>query len=323
MTPPLTGIPNNTASTSPPPDAPTRPGIAGLVRRRWVVLAAALVVVLAAAGLVATKLSSRGSSGWTSVWDDDFSGADGTAPSAANWSMSTGTSYPGGAAQWGTGEQETYTSDPANVALDGNGHLRITAARDAAGGWTSARLESRRADFQPAAGEQLRVEARIRTPDGGAGYWPAFWMLGAPFRGVYTNWPGVGEIDIMEISGAAPDTAHGTLHCGVNPGGPCAETNGISGKSSAGSALSAGFHTYAVVWDRSQPTEELRWYLDGQPYLTVRAGQVDAATWADATQHGFFILLNLAIGGSFPGPTDATTKPSASMLVDHVGVSRR
>ena len=127
----------------------------------------------------------------------------------------------------------------------------------------------------------------------------------------------------MESSGGSPATVHGTLHCGVNPGGPCDETNGISGKHVAGAALSAGFHTYAVVWDRSHPSEEIRWYIDGRPYHTVRSSDVDAAAWAGATHHGFFVLLNLAVGGSFPGPTDATTKPSSSMLVDSVSVSRR
>jgi len=320
VTTPLAGASQTTASAPPQPAAQSRFG-RHPVRRRWVLLALALVAVVAAAGVVASRLGSH--SGWTSVWHDDFTGATGTAPSSTNWSMSTGTSYPGGAAQWGTGEQETYTNDPANVGLDGGGHLRITAARDAAGAWTSARLESRRADFQPAAGQQLRVQAKIKTPDGGAGYWPAFWMLGAPFRGVYTNWPAVGEIDIMENSGGTPATVHGTLHCGVNPGGPCNETNGISGKHAAGTALSAGYHTYAVVWDRSKPTEEIRWYIDDQQYLTVRSSDVDATTWANATHHGFFVLLNLAVGGSFPGPTDATTKPSSSMLVDYVSVSRR
>jgi beta-glucanase (GH16 family) len=288
----------------------------------WLLVALAVVVVLGAAGLVATRgTSSNGS--WTPLWQDDFSGASGTEPSSTNWSMSTGTSYPGGAAQWGTGEQETYTRDPANVALDGSGHLRITATRDASGAWRSARLETNRTDFQAPAGGQLRVEAKIKTPDGGAGYWPAFWMLGAPFRGVYTNWPGIGEVDIMENSGGVPATVHGTLHCGVNPGGPCNETNGLSEKYNAGTALSGGFHTYAVVWDRSHPTEEIRWYVDDHLYSTVRSSQMDAATWAKATHHGFFVLLNLAIGGSFPGPTDAQTRPGASMLVDSVSVSRR
>ena len=184
-------------------------------------------------------------------------------------------------------------------------------------------METRQAGFQAAPGHVLRVQARIQTPSGGAGYWPAFWMLGAPFRGVYTNWPGIGEVDIMENSGGIPAVVHGTFHCGVTPGGPCNENNGISGPYTAPSALSAGFHTYAVEWDRTRPVEEIRWYVDGKEYFTVRSSQVDATTWANATHHGFFILLNLAVGGSFSGPTNAATKPSGSMLVDYVTVSRK
>lgn len=292
-------------------------------RYRWVI-AVLTVVVLVIAGAVAYRKLTSGSGGaWKTTWSDDFSGSAGTAPSAANWITSTGTNYPGGAAQWGTGEIETYTPNRENLAVDGNGHLKITAARNSAGVWNSARIETRPTGFQAAPGHVLRVQARVQTPGSGAGYWPAFWMLGAPFRGVYTNWPAIGEIDIMENRGDAPSTVHGTLHCGVNPGGPCNETNGLSGQHTTASALSAGFHTFSVEWDRTRPVEELRWYVDGQNYFTVRSSQVDATTWANATHHGFFILLNLAVGGSFPGPTNATTKPTGSMLVDYVNVSTR
>ena len=92
------------------------------------------------------------------------------------------------------------TNSRSNSALDGNGNLRITPRRDGSGNWTSARLETGRSDFQPPPGGKLRVEARIQMPNvtgaGAAGYWPAFWMLGAPFRGNYWNWPGVGELDM-------------------------------------------------------------------------------------------------------------------------------
>ena len=288
---------------------------------RWLIAVFAIVILIAAAA-VALRKSSSGSA-WTTTWSDNFSGSGGTAPSSTNWRTSLGTSYPGGAAQWGTGETETYTDSRDNLALDGDGHLKITATRDSAGAWTSARIETQQAGFQAAPGHVLRVQARIQTPSGGAGFWPAFWMLGAPFRGVYTNWPGIGEIDIMENSGGAPNTVNGTFHCGVAPGGPCNENNGIGGKHAGAGALSAGFHTFAVEWDRTRPVEEIRWYVDGQNYFTVRSSQVDATTWANATHHGFFILLNLAVGGSFPGPTDAKTKPTGSMLVDYVEVSRK
>jgi len=287
----------------------------------WRIVIAVAVVAILIVGFAIYKGLTGGA--WKTVWAEDFTGAADAPPSASNWLLSTGTSYPGGAPQWGTGEVETYTADPANASLDGHGHLKITATRDDSGSWHSARLETNRTDFQADAGGKLRVEARIQVPSGGAGYWPAFWMLGKDFRGIYTNWPGIGEIDVMEISGGAPAVVHGTLHCGVTPGGPCQENNGIGGKYTwPDGPLSAGFHTYAVEWDRSKPVEEIRWLVDGHGYFTVHATDVDAATWAKATQHGFFVLLNLAIGGSFPGPTDASTQSGGSMIVDYVKVSR-
>jgi beta-glucanase (GH16 family) len=303
----------------------TRAGRSGRRRdgRRVIVAAVAAVVVLAVLG--GYVLHAAWSPGrWKRVWTDEFTGATGAPPSARNWLLSTGTSYPGAAAQWGTGEIETYTADLSNASLDGSGHLRITATRDASGGWSSARLETRRTDFEAPPGGQLKVQARIRLPDGGAGYWPAFWMLGEEFRGVYTNWPGVGEIDVMESKGSEPFTVNGTLHCGVTPGGPCNENNGISGAyRSPSGPLSAGFHTYAVEWDRRHPREEIRWYVDGHHYFTVHSTDIDAPTWDRATDHGFFLLLNLAIGGSFPGPTNANTRAGAAMTVDSVSVFRR
>jgi beta-glucanase (GH16 family) len=261
---------------------------------------------------------------WDVVWSDDFDGASGSAPSAQNWILSTGTSYPGGAPQWGTGEIQTYTRDSENVRLDGEGNLVITATRDAAGAWRSARLESARSDFQPPPGGALEVSARLKLPNGGRGYWGAFWMLGKDFRGDYTNWPGVGEIDIMEYIGRQPSSVFGTLHCGTAPGGPCGEPNGIGGGHTQpdGSALSDAFHTFSIQWDRSGSTEQIRWYLDGERFFTVNADDVDAATWKQATDHGFFVLLNLAIGGGWPGPPDDSTRPGASMIVDRVWVSQ-
>jgi hypothetical protein len=302
------------------PPVPRAPA-AGTSRLRLVPAAAAVVVILLAA-LAYARLHPQG---WQTVWRDEFTGGAGRAPSSSRWLFDTGTSYPGGPPQWGTGEVQTYTGDPAQIALDGRGHLRITPTRDSAGTWRSARIESRRQDFRPPPGGVLAVEARIQLPDGGQGYWPAFWMLGDGFRSNNSAWPGIGEIDVLENVGKEPGIAHATLHCGVAPGGPCRENTGLSGAYSSpeGTALSAGFHTYAVQWDRSTPTEEIRWYVDGHQYHVVHASDVDAATWARATGHGFFLLLDVAIGGSWPGQPDASTRPGASMLVDDVSVSRR
>jgi beta-glucanase (GH16 family) len=270
-------------------------------------------------------LRPRGGEQWKQTWVDNFNGPNGARPSEQNWLADLGTSYPGGAPQWGTGEVETYADDPGNVGLDGTGHLKITATRDESGAWRSGRLESRRTDFQASPGGKLKVEARIKLPDGGQGYWPAFWMLGEAFRGNYVNWPAAGEIDVMENIGRERSSVHGTLHCGTAPGGPCYENHGIGGSytSPDGSAFASGFHTYTVEWDRSRPNrEEIRWYVDGRKYFTVHPVDVGDAVWADATHHGFFLLLNLAVGGGWPGSPDASTRPDAAMLVDYVSVSR-
>lgn len=300
-----------------PPTDTRRPG-----RRR---LAVAILAALAAGAVLAAAfvvLNGR-DGGWDTVWTDDFDGSEGSAPSARTWITDLGTQYPGGAAAWGTGEMQSYTADRRNVALDGEGNLRITPTKDASGAWKSARLETRRDDFQPEDGGTLRAEARIRIPDGGQGYWSAFWMLGAPFRPSHTDWPGAGEIDILEHIGSEPRTVHGTFHCGVWGGGPCKETTGLGAGVEAPEPYHQDFHTYAVEWDRSTATEEIRWYVDTKLYHTVRATDVDEATWKRATDHGFFVLLNVAVGGGWPGPPDATTRPGRSMLVDHVSVLSR
>nr|3DGT_A Chain A, Endo-1,3-beta-glucanase [Streptomyces sioyaensis] len=268
-------------------------------------------------------------SGWSQVFLDDFDGAAGSSVNTANWQFDTGTSYPGGAGNWGTGEVESMTSSTSNVSLDGNGDLLITPRRDASGNWTSGRIETTRTDFQPPAGGKLRVEARLQMPnvtgDAAAGYWPAFWMLGAPFRGNYQNWPGVGELDIMEnVQGLNKTWA--TMHCGTSPGGPCNETSGIGNSTACpNTTCQSGFHTYTMEWDRSVSPEAIRFSVDGVTYQTVTANQMDAATWTNATNHGFFVILNVAMGGGFPGafgggPTGAT-EPGHPMVVDYVQVT--
>ncbi|MEW2167236.1 glycoside hydrolase family 16 protein [Streptomyces sp. NPDC007084] len=300
---------------------------------RRVLVAVLGTLSLAAAAATAATLPANASaptppSGWSQVFLDDFNGAAGTGVNTANWQYDTGTSYPGGAPNWGTGEVETMTSSTNNVALDGNGNLLITPRRDAAGNWTSGRIETKRTDFQPPAGGKLRVESRLQMPNvtGAAakGYWPAFWALGAPYRGNYQNWPAVGELDIMEnVQGL--NTEWATMHCGTNPGGPCNETTGIGGNTPcAGTTCQAGFHTYAMEWDRSKSPEEIRFYLDGVNFHTVRANQVDATTWANATNHGYFLILNVAMGGGFPGAfgggPDGGTVPGHPLVVDYVQV---
>ncbi|MBC6465246.1 glycoside hydrolase family 16 protein [Actinomadura alba] len=269
--------------------------------------------------------------GWSLVWADDFNGSAGALPSSDNWLFSTGHGYPGGPANWGTGEIQRYTADPANVSLDGGGNLRITPIKSASGEWTSSRIETRRGDFKPADGRILRIEGRIQMPNvtgpQALGYWPAFWALGSPYRGNYWNWPAIGEFDVMEnVNGI--NSVWGVLHCGVNPGGPCNETTGLgASRACPGSSCQSAMHTYGFEWDRSATPNQLRWYVDGQQFHSVSQSQMDATTWSNMTGHGgYFLLLNVAMGGAFPngvaghGTPTADTVSGRPMLVDYVAV---
>jgi beta-glucanase (GH16 family) len=220
------------------------------------------------------------------------------------------------------------TDSTQNVYQDGNGNLVIKPVRDASGHWTSGRVETQRTDFAAPAGGKVRIEARLQQPNvsgaAAAGYWPAFWTLGAAARPVgATNWPSIGEWDVMEdINGRS--SVFGTLHCGVAAGGPCNETTGLGSGEHACSGCQTAFHTYAVEYDRSISPEQMRWYLDGNNYFTLNSSQVDATTWNNATHHGMFVILNVAIGGGFPaafggGPT-GSTQSGVPMLVDYVAV---
>ncbi|HZB51791.1 MAG TPA: carbohydrate-binding protein, partial [Mycobacteriales bacterium] len=310
----------------------TRPGPPPRTRRRALALGA-VAATAAALAVVAGAPSPAGAvpappAGWSVVWGDDFTGPAGARINESNWQYATGTGYPGGAPNWGTGEVETMTSDTANVSLDGAGHLAITPRRDASGRWTSARIETRRTDFQPPAGGKLRIEASIKQPDvagaEAAGYWPAFWALGGPARPVgATNWPSVGEIDVLEnINGR--DSHFAAFHCGTGIPGTCNETTGLGSGERACAGCKTTFHTYGVEWDRSSNPNALRWYRDGQVYFTLTRNQVDQWSWDTALNHGYFIILNVAMGGGFPaafggGPT-AATRPGVPMLVDYVAV---
>jgi hypothetical protein len=298
--------------------------------RRRLVLAGATGLAMLAASIAALPEAHASvpptPSGWTQVFADDFNGAANTGVNTADWLYDLGTSYPGGAANWGTGEVESMTNSTQNVYQDGAGHLVIKPIRDGAGNWTSGRIETQRTDFAAPAGGKLRFEASLQQPNvsgaAAAGYWPAFWSLGAAARPVgATNWPSIGEIDLMEdINGLSSEFA--TLHCGVAPGGPCNEYTGLGSGQRACGGCQTGFHTYAMELDRGVSPEEIRWYLDGGQIFSVNANQVDATTWNNATHHGFFMILNVAIGGSFPGafgggPTGAT-QSGVPMIVDYV-----
>ncbi len=311
-----------------------------VTRRAAVVLITALVP---AAALLATALSASATtvppppSGWTTTFSDSFSSPAGSGVDSS-WTYDQGTQYSGTgcAANWGTGEVERNTSSTSNVAEDGSGHLNITPV-DSGGSWTSGRIETVADSFSAPAGGELEVSALIRQPNPGSGlgYWPAFWMLGAGFRasGAGTSgtmncssWPSAGEIDVMEDVNALSEVA-GTLHCGVDPGGPCNETTGQGSGLVSCSGCQTGYNTYSVIVNRTNTSNEsITWYLNGTAYHTVTESQIGTSAWQAAVDHGFFLILDVAIGGGFPnGVCNCTTPASstssgAAMSVGYVAV---
>lgn len=298
---------------------------------RWT---ARLLVLLCLLPTWAAHADTPDRTDWTLQFSDDFGGAAGSLPSDTTWRFDLGHAYPGGPPNWGTGEIQSYTKDPANIRMDGHGHLLITPLRGPGGAWTSARIETRRDDFKPPTGGVLRMEARIQLPDVGGsealGYWPAFWALGQDFRRSGA-WPQSGEFDIMEnVNGI--NAAWGTLHCGVLPGGPCGEPSGRGERQACDdTTCQKSFHVFAFEWDRSGRREQLRWSLDGRLYNLVTEDAVPPATWKQITdQGGYFVLLDVAMGGGFsyalaggvPTPTPAS-EPGHPMVVDYVAVWTR
>jgi beta-glucanase (GH16 family) len=241
------------------------------------------------------------------VWSDEFSGAAGSGPDGGKWVRDTGGSG------YGNNELEFYTSGTGNAALDGSGHLVITARQENPAGYacwyggcqyTSARLNTS-GRFSVRYG---RVEARIKLPRG-QGMWPAFWALGDNFGSV--GWPACGEIDIMENVGREPGRNHGSLHGpGYSGGNPLTGTYSLPG----GQAFADGFHVFAVDWSPNL----VRFFVDGALYESRTPADTNGAPWA--FNHSFFLVLDLAVGGSFPGSPDAGTAFPQQMVVDYVRV---
>lgn len=268
-------------------------------RRAATLLAGTAALALALPIAAATDLAAApaASAAGQLLWSDEFTGAAGSAPNGAVWNHELG------AGGWGNNELQTYVNSRANSALDGSGNLVITARRDG-GGYTSARLTSKN-KVQPQYG---RIEANIKIPRG-QGIWPAFWMLGAGFPS--TPWPNSGEIDIMENIGREPHLVHGTVHGPGYSGGA-----GITGtyQHPQGWSFADTWHTFAVDWKPG----EITWYVDGQQYHRVTRASVGGNAWV--FDQPFFLILNVAVGGSWPGNPDGSTQFPQQMLVDYVRV---
>ena len=243
-------------------------------------------------------------------WHDEFDGPAGASFDRAKWVTDTG------GHGFGNQERQFYTTRAENVVLDGDGHLVITARAEPPSSayecwygrcrYTSTRLKTKKLFAQTYG----RFEARIRVPRG-QGLWPAFWMLGADIDSI--GWPQSGEIDIMENIGREPAIAHGTLH---GPGYSGADGISRADTLSRG-AYADDFHVFAVAW---RPNE-IRWYVDGRQYHRITPADLPrGGKWV--FDHPFFLLLNVAVGGGWPGDPDTSTTFPQQMAVDYVRAYR-
>ncbi len=233
------------------------------------------------------------------IWSDEFDGAAGTPPDPAKWTFDLG------AGGWGNHELERYMDARTNVEQDGRGHLVIRATRSRTGEFESARIKTQdRFSFTYG-----RVAARLKLPRG-QGMWPAFWMLGNDIK--TAGWPQCGEIDIIENIGREPGTIHGTVH---GPGYSGAHGIGASFVFEKPESPSDSYHVYAVDWR----VNRMDFLVDGVAYQTITPEKLPAgAKWV--YDHPFFLLVNLAVGGSWPGAPDASTVFPQELSVDWVRV---
>ncbi|MEV7085731.1 family 16 glycosylhydrolase [Streptomyces sp. NPDC093085] len=242
------------------------------------------------------------------TFNDDFDGPAGTAVDGSKWQIETGDNV-------NNHERQYYTAGNSNAALDGQGHLVITARKENPGNYqcwygrceyTSARLNTS-GKFTSQYGH---VEARMKVPRG-QGMWPAFWMLGDDIGSV--GWPNSGEIDVMENVGFEPGTVHGTLH---GPGYSGEGGIGAAYTLPNGQAFADDFHTFAVDW----APDAITWSVDGNVYQRRTPADLGGRSWV--FNKPFFLILNLAVGGYWPGDPDGGTAFPNQLVIDYVRVTQ-
>ncbi|MEC8598650.1 MAG: family 16 glycosylhydrolase [Bacteroidota bacterium] len=239
-------------------------------------------------------LSASSYPGKTLVWSDEF---DGESIDLSHWT------YDLGASGWGNQELQNYTSNSENSYVN-DGNLFIVA-RENGIHFTSARMKSiGLQEFQYG-----RIDVRAILPKG-QGIWPAIWMLGANYPTV--GWPACGEIDIMELIGSSPNTVHGTIHYGTD----WTQHNYTGSGTSIPwtETFSDEFHVFSIDWDENGIT----WLLDDQPFYTIDNAVTGSQPYP--FDNPFFFIMNIAVGGQWPGYPDATTEFPQFMAVDYVRV---
>ncbi|KKA26151.1 hypothetical protein TD95_003650, partial [Thielaviopsis punctulata] len=243
------------------------------------------------------------------VWQDDFCGDAGLLPNDTNWNIVTNISV--------NNEWQQYTTHNTNLQVSGGDTLQIVPLL-AENQWTSGRIESKYT-WAPASGKKSIGEAVIRfgenAIDTKKGMWPAFWMLSETCR---TNgtWPECGEIDILEtVNGHL--TGYGTVHCDTYPGGLCHEPTGIQ---STIEIPNQSWHRWRLVVDRTSGnwrTETLQWYMDNTLFQTITGAQIgDESVWSNLAHSAKYFILNVAVGGNWPGATNNMTADSWGSMME-------
>ena len=283
------------------------------MRSKWQHLALFAMILLVGACFVASAAAQSSAPqapapAWKLVWSDEFNGPNGSPVDTSKWVFDTG----GGG--WGNDELEYYTNRLENASQqDGNLVIKVlrekyTGAAGVTRSYTSARLKTQ-GKFSQTYG---RFEARIKIPRG-QGIWPAFWMLGNDID--KPGWPACGEIDIMENIGKEPSLVHGTIHGpGYSGDHGIGDPYGLPGDQ----RFADDFHVFAVEWEPNA----IRFFVDDHMYATRTPADLPKETkWV--YDHPFFLLLNVAVGGGWPGSPDASTVFPQTMLVDYVRVYER
>lgn len=237
--------------------------------------------------------------GYTLVWNDEFT------DDALDRSTYT---HEMGDHGWGNEELQNYTDSPENSFLE-DGKLVIQALETSPGNYTSARIITQD-KFEFGFG---RVDIRAKVPTS-QGIWPALWMLGSNFSDV--GWPACGEIDIMELVGFEPNAVHGTAHYG-NQGQSFSINQGSKKTLPGGEIYSEEFHVFTIEWQE----DRIDWFMDDERFFTLTKNAVGSEIWRFNQE--FFFILNVAVGGRWPGNPDSTTTFPQQMVIDYIRVFQK
>jgi beta-glucanase (GH16 family) len=268
-------------------------------KKNMVLICGIIIVILCISIIYKNKeeIAIKPQKNWVLVWSDEFNGDNGSAVDNSKWVQETGGNG------WGNNEEQHYTEGTNNCYIE-NENLVIEAKKEEyeKSKYTSARIKTNgKFDFKYG-----KVEIKAKLPLG-QGIWPAFWMLGSDFDSA--GWPDCGEIDIMENIGRTPKTVNGTAHAPGYSG-----NMGLGNSLTIDEDLTSSYHIYSIEWSK----DKIEWFMDGKKYHTLNPETIGGNKWA--FNKDFFLLLNLAVGGNWPGYPDNTTMFPQKYYIDYVHV---